>query len=175
MTENVTREQEPDASDHDHPPITNAREDGETVHSTDDWALTVLPTGSGEATKSPPGTGINHWATRGQWSDPTGDGFQYELSIEQLLARYAHETRFERDPNTEHGAALRRGIIDALQSVATDAACGRKSCDHDAAYVVHTNAPTGPNTALVCDDHATGGRYVTLYAVNNSREQEVEA
>jgi hypothetical protein len=168
MTENASKRFEPDASDHDHPPITNAREDGETVHSTDDWALTVLPTGSVEATKSPPDAGINHWATRGQWSNPTGDGFKYDLSIEQLVARYAHETRFERDPNTEHGAALRDGIISGLQRQCDS----RAQCEVRAAYVVHTNAPTGPTTALVCDDHATEGTYATLYALDSATEAD---
>jgi hypothetical protein len=173
MTENASKRFEPDASDHDHPPITNAREDGETVHSTDDWELTVLPTGSVEATKSPPGTGINHWATRGQWSDPTGNGFQYELSIEQLLARYAHETRFERDPNEgEHGAALRNGIINALQSVATDATC--TECEERATHIEQVNAPGNVRTGLLCHDHAEEmkGRYVTLYALDSATEAE---
>ena len=88
-----------------------------------------------------------------------------------MLARYAHETRSERDAD-EHGAALRDGVISALKSIATDATCGRSKCNSCVPHVRHVNAPTGPKTAIVCGDHATGGRYVTNHPLGNGREQE---
>jgi hypothetical protein len=155
-------------------PDSEASEGVETVHRTGGWLLSVREDGSVE-THEMGVTRVAPYTTRDEWFGIEGENYRCGKTIEGILARYAHETRFDRDPNSEHGAALRRGIINALQSVATDATCGRSECDGDAAYVVHANAPTGPSTALACDDHATDGTYATLHALENVSEQEVES
>ncbi len=173
MNGNAISGQEPDASNRNQRPTSEAdSESVETVHRANGWRLSVRKDGSVEthefgATCSPP------YTTRDEWFGMEGEHYRCGKTIEGVLARYAHETRFERDPNEgEHGAALRNGIIDALQSVATDATCGRTECDHHAGYVVHTNAPTGPNTSLMCGDHANERTYVTLYALDSATEAE---
>ena len=171
MTENATRRFESDASTADHRPTSEA--DGETVHTTGNWRLMVRTDGRVEAIEHTP-DGAKQWTTTDNDRAPPRASYRYGKTIEGILARYAHETRFDRDPHTENGAALRDGIIDALQSVATNTVCGRRECDHCAAYVVHTNAPTGPTTALVCDDDATEGTYTTLYALDTDTNTDAE-
>jgi hypothetical protein len=171
MTTNATRGQEPDASHASQQPTSEADASSrETVHATDEWTLLVRAEGAVEAR--------THWDNgdpRAFTTAPTNQApdasatYRYGKTVEGVLARYAHETRFERDTD-EHGAALRRGIIDALQSVATDATC--RKCGKRATHVRHVNAPTGPKTAIVCDEHATERTYVTNHPLANSREQE---
>ena len=173
MTTNAISEQESDASAANQQPTSEAdAKSHETVHAAGDWMLLVTSEGYVEARedKGPYG-GARYFTTRSTVWAPRGADYRYGQSIEDVLARYTHETRFERDAD-EHGAALRDGIITALQSVATDAACGRSECNGCVPHVRHVNAPTGPKTAIVCGEHATGGRYGTLYALGNDPEQE---
>lgn len=163
MTTNEISGQEPSESTGDHRPTRDAGV--ETVHTAAGWRLSVREDGSVEATTPVLYDGVERWTTKEEWWAPKGETFRYGLSIERVLARYAHETRFDRDTD-EHGAALRRGIIDALRSRTVDALCGRSSCDEHATHVIYTNAPTGPTTALVCDDHGHEGTYATLYALD---------
>jgi hypothetical protein len=171
MTTNATREQEPDASDASQQPTSEADATShETVHTAGNWMLLVTAEGYVEAREdNGPYEGARYFTTRSEAWAPRGAVYRYGKTIEKVLARYTHETRRERDAD-EHGAALRDGIIDALQSVATDPTCGK--CSERATHVRHVNAPTGPNTAIVCDEHASEGTYVTLYALANSPEQE---
>ena len=173
MTTNATREQESDASAADQQPTSEAHDKShETVHAADDWMLLVTAEGYVEARENGgPYEGARYFTTRSTVWAPRGADYRYGKSIEDVLARYTHETRFERDTG-ERGAALRDGIIDALQSVTTDSVCGRSECGERATHVRHVNAPTGPNTAIVCDDHATGGTYVANHPLENIREQE---
>ena len=173
MTTNAISGQEPDESAADQQPTSEADSTShETVHLVGDWMLLVTAEGYVEARKdNGPYEGARYFTTRSTVWAPRGADYRYGKTIEDVLARYTHETRFERDEN-EHGAALRDGIIDALQSVATDATCGRSECSERATHVRHVNAPTGPKTAIVCDDHATGGSYVTLHTLGNNREQK---
>ena len=169
MTTNATREQEPDASHASQQPTSEAdSKSHETVHAADGWMLLVTAEGYVEAREdNGPYEGARYFTTRSTVWAPRGADYRYAKTIEDVLARYTHETRFERDGN-EHGAALRDGIIDALQSVATDPTCSK--CGEHATHVRHVNAPTGPNTAIVCDDHATEGTYVTLYTLDSATE-----
>jgi hypothetical protein len=171
MTTNATREQEPDASDASQQPTSEAdSKSHETVHAASDWMLLVTAEGYVEAREdNEPYDGARYFTTRSKAWAPRGADYRYDKTIEKVLARYTHETRFERDTD-EHGAALRDGIIDALQSVATDPTCGK--CGEHATHVRHINAPTGPKTAIVCDEHATEGTYVTNHPLANSPEQE---
>ena len=173
MTTNATSGQESDASDASQQPTSEADDKShETVHAAGDWMLLVTAEGYVEAREDKgPYEGARYFTTRSTVWAPRGADYRYGQSIEDVLARYTHETRFERDGN-EHGAVLRDGIITALQSVTTDAVCGRSECGERATHVRHVNAPTGPKTAIVCDEHATEGTYVALHALENSREQE---
>ena len=175
MTTNATRRQEPDASDASQQPTSEA--DGtnhETVHSAGDWMLLVTAEGYVEAREDEgPYEGARYFTTRSEAWAPRGAVYRYGKTIEDVLARYARETRSERDAD-EHGAALRDGIISALQSVATDATCGRSECDGCVPHVRHVNAPTGPKTVIVCGEHATEGRYVTNHPLGTVGEQEGE-
>ena len=170
MTTNATREQESDASHASQHPTSEADSTShETVHAVGDWMLLVTAEGYVEAREdSGPYEGARYFTTRSTVWAPRGADYRYGKSIEDVLARYTHETRFERDSD-EHGAALRDGIIDALQTVATDPTCGE--CGEHATHVRHVNAPTGPKTAIACDDHATTGTYVTLYALDSATEE----
>ncbi|HET7323731.1 MAG TPA: hypothetical protein VFJ06_05310 [Halococcus sp.] len=151
-------------------PNNEASEGVETVHRTAGWLLSVREDGSVETHKMGV-TRVAPYTTRDEWFGAEGENYRCGKTTEGILARYTHETRFERDPNTEHGAALRDGIISELCATATDATCGRSECDSEAAYAVHTNAPTGPFTALVCDDHATEGTYTTLHTIEACRHR----
>ncbi|HET7325469.1 MAG TPA: hypothetical protein VFJ06_14170 [Halococcus sp.] len=167
MTTNATSGQEPDASNPDHQPTSEA--DGETVHSVGDWQLTVRGDGSVEAIETT-SNGQRRWSTADDDRVPLRASYRYGKTVEGVLARYAHETRFDRDPNTEHGATLRDGIITALQRQCDAATCAR--CEARATHVCHVNAPTGPNTSLVCGDHANERTYVTLHALDSATEAE---
>ena len=173
MTTNATREQESDASHASQHPTSEADSTNhETVHAVGDWMLLVTAEGYVEAREdSGPYEGARYFTTRSTVWAPRGADYRYGKTIEDVLARYTHEIRFERG-REEHGAALRDGIISALQSVATDATCGHSECSERATHVRHVNAPTGPKTAIVCAEHATEGTYATLHALGNSREQE---
>ena len=173
MTTNATREQEPDASDASQQPTSEAdSKSHKTVHSAGDWMLLVTTEGYVEAREDKgPYEGARYFTTRSTVWAPRGADYRYGKTIEDVLARHTHETRFERDAD-EHGAALRDGIISALQSVATDATCGRSECSECATHVRHVNAPTGPKTAIVCAEHATEGSYVTSHSLGTGREQE---
>jgi hypothetical protein len=167
MTTNATSAQEPDASNASHRPTS---ESAETVHTAGDWQLVVRGDGSVEAIETTR-DGAKRWTTTDDDRVPPRASYRYGKTAEGILARYAHETRFERDPQTENGAALRRGIITALQGQCDGATCGKATCEARATYVTHTNAPTGVSTALVCDEHAHERTYVTLYALDGATEE----
>jgi hypothetical protein len=171
MTTNAISGQESDASAADQQPTSEANDKShEIVHSAGDWMLLVTAEGYVEAREDGgPYEGARYFTTRSTVWAPRGADYRYGKSIEDVLARYTHETRFERDAD-EHGAALRHGIISALQSFTTDAMCGRSECDGCASHVRYVNAPTGPKTAIVCSEHATDGRYVTNHPLGDSRE-----
>ena len=133
------------------------------VHAVDGWALVVQPTGAVEAR--------THWSdgepkvftTAPATEAPRpGARHRYGLSIEQVLTRYAHETRFERELNNgEHGAALRSGIIEALCELAPSAFLGER--EGRPIGVIHVNAPTGPSTSIVTEDTSDRGNYATFH------------
>jgi hypothetical protein len=135
----------------------------EEVHAVGDWALVVRADGAVEAR--------THWDNgdpRTFTTAPTDEApdssatYRYDLSIEQVLARYAHETRFDRDPNKgEHGAALRGGIIEALCAFAPTTLPG--DTDGQPVGVIHVNAPTGPSTYVVSEDTTRLGDYATFH------------
>ena len=171
MTTNATREQEPDASDANQQPTSDA--DGETVHTTDDWALVVRADGAVEARTYWPNGDPKTFTTAPTSEAPEASAtYRYGRGIEGILARYAHETRFERDTH-EHGAALRRGIIDALQSVAPTTLPG--DTDRQPVGVVHVNAPTGPSTHLVSEDATDTHTYATFYPFESASDSATEA
>ena len=174
MNGNATRRFESDASPADHRPTSEAdSEGGETVHSADEWRLVVRANGSVEAIETT-SHGAKRWTTADDAQVPPRASYRYGKTIEGILARYAHETRFDRDPQTENGAALRDGIITALCDLSVSHPCDHAGCDGQAEYVCHVNAPTGPDTSLVCDDHATERTYVTFYALDTDTDVHPE-
>lgn len=171
MTTNATRKQEPDASDASQQPTSEA--DAETVHTTDDWALVVRADGRVEAR--------THWPngdTKAYTTAPTDEApessaaYRYGKTIEGVLTRYAHETRFDRDAD-EHGAALRRGIIDTLCALAPTTVPG--DIGRQPVGVVHVNAPIGPSTSIVSEDNTDASTYATFYPFETARESTTEA
>lgn len=98
--------------------------------------------------------------------------YRYGKSIEKVLARYAHETRFERDTD-EHGTALRRGIIEALCTLAPETS--PNGTDRQPVGVVHVNASTAPSTYIVSEDNTDTGTYAKFYPFENARESATEA
>ena len=175
MTTNAISGQESDESAADQQPTSEVdAKSHKTVHSAGDWMLIVTAEGYVEAREDKgPYEGARYFTTRSEAWAPRGAVYRYGKTIEDVLARYARETRSKRDPN-EHGAALRDGIISALQSVGTDVTCGRSECSGRATHVRHVNAPTGPKTAIVCGEHATAGTYVTNHPLGTVGEQEGE-
>jgi hypothetical protein len=173
MTTNTTREQEPDASDASQQPTSGAAT--ETVHATDEWALVVRSDGRVEARTHYPNGDPKTFTTSPTDQAPEASAtYRYGKTIEGVLARYAHETRFERDPNDgEHGAALRRGIIDALCTLAPTTF--PDDTDRQPVGVVHVNAPTGPSTYIVSEDGTDTGTYATFYPFKNASETITEA
>jgi hypothetical protein len=172
MTTNATSGQEPDASDANQHPTSEA--DAETVHSVNDWRLVVRADGRVEARTHWPNGDPKTFTTAPTDEAPEPSAtYRYGKTIEGVLARYAHETRFERDPNEgEHGAALRRDIIDALCTLAPETAPGT---DRQPVGVVHVNAPTGPSTHIVSEDGTDTGTYATFYPFENASESATEA
>jgi hypothetical protein len=176
MTTNATSGQEPDASHASQQPTSEADASSrETVHTTDDWALVVRADGAVEARTHWPNGDLRAFTTAPTAEAPDASAtYRYGKSIEKVLARYTHETRFERDPNAgEHGAALRAGIIDALQSVAPTTF--PDDTDRQPVGVVHVNAPTGPSTYIVSEDGTDTGTYATFYPFENASESATEA
>ena len=173
MTTNATREQEPDASHASQQPTSGAAV--ETVHTTDEWALVVRADGAVEARTHWPNSDLRAFTTAPTAEAPDASAtYRYGKSIEKVLARYAHETRFERDPNDgEHGAALRRGIIDALCTLTP--ATFPDDTDRQPVGVVHVNAPTGPSTHIVSEGGTDTGTYATFYPFENASESATEA
>jgi hypothetical protein len=161
MTTNATRGQESDASPADHHPTSEA--DGETVHSVGDWALVVRTDGRVEARTHWPNGDQRTFTTAPveQAPEPSAT-YRYGKSIEKVLARYTHETRFDRDLNEgENGATFRRGIIEALCEFAPTEFPG--DTEGRPVGVIHVNAPTGPSTTLVNEDASADGTYATFY------------
>jgi hypothetical protein len=171
MTTNATREQEPDASHASQQPTSEADASSrETVHTTGEWALAVRADGAVEARTYWPNGEPKAYTTAPTAEAPEASAtYRYGKSIEKVLARYAHETRFERETD-EHGAALRRGIIDALQSVAPATFPGDTDCQ--SVGVVHVNAPTGPSTYIVSEGGTDTGTYATFYPFENATETD---
>jgi len=137
--------------------------DTETVHTTVDWTLVVRADGRVEARTQWPNGDLKAFTTASTDEAPESSAtYRYGMSIEEVLARYAHETRFERDPNdSEHGAALRRGIIEALCTLTPTTF--PDGSDGQPVGVVHVNAPTGPSTSVVGEDGTDTGTYATFY------------
>jgi hypothetical protein len=172
MTTKATREQEPDASDASQQPTSGAAT--KTVHSVNDWRLVVRADGRVEARTHWPNGDSKAYTTAPTDQAPESSAtYRYGKTIEGVLARYAHETRFERDPNDgEHGAALRDGIISALCTLAPATAPGT---DRQPVGVVHVNAPTGPSTHIVSEDNTDTSIYATFYPFENASESATEA
>lgn len=168
MTTNAISEQESDASAANQQPTSEA--DTETVHTTGDWALIVRADGAVEARTHWPNGDPQTFTTAPTSEAPESSAtYRYGKSIEKVLARYAHETRFERDPNEgEHGAALRRGIIEALCTLAP--ATFPSDTEGRPVGVIHVNAPTGPSTTLVNEDASADGTYATFYPFETASE-----
>jgi hypothetical protein len=138
------------------------------VHAVGDWTLVVRPDGAVEAR--------THWDSGEPKKFTTGSAaeapvlaatYRYGKTIEGVLARYVHETRFDRDAE-EHGAALRNGIIEALCALAPTTSPGGTD---RLTGVVHVNAPTGPSTYLVGEDASAAGTYATFHPFGDSGEQ----
>ena len=148
------------------------RGDRRIVHESGDWTLAVTRNGcvtaGGVAEDYGRTPGVT---TRGESWAPKGRTHNYGKSIEQVLARYAHETRFDRVPSKgEHGAALRRGIIAALCELAPESVPNDTSAD-PLTGVIHVNAPTGPSTHLASEDTTRTGGYATFYPFESAGEQ----
>lgn len=139
------------------------------VHSTGGWRLAVRENGCVEA-EAEPYDGTKRWTTREYVSSvPPRRKYLYGTSIEQIIARYVHETRFERDLNAgENGAAFRRGIIEALCTLAPSTF---PDSDNQPAGVVHVNAPTGPSTHLVSEKPSGTSTYATFYPFETEGER----
>jgi hypothetical protein len=160
--------QDPDTSTADQHPASEA--DAETVHTTADWTLAVRADGRVEARTHWPNGDPKTYTTAStdEAPDPSAT-YRYGKTIEGVLARYAHETRFERDPNeSEHGAALRDGIIEALCTLAPTTFSD--GSDGQPVGIVHVNAPTGPSTYVVSEDGIDTGTYATFYPFENASE-----
>lgn len=136
------------------------------VHSTGGWRLAVRENGAVEA-ESEPYDGTKRWTTKEYDSSvPPRSEYRYGKSIEKIIARYAHETRFERDPE-EHGGALRRGIIEALCTLAPTTF---PDSDNQPVGVVYINAPTGPSTHIVSEDYTDTATYATFHPFETESE-----
>jgi hypothetical protein len=168
MTTNAISGQESDASAADQQPTSEA--DTETVHTTGDWALIVRADGAVEARTHWPNGDPRTFTTAPTSEAPESSAtYRYGKSIEKVLARYAHETRFERDPNEgEHGAALRRGIIEALCTLAP--ATFPNDTEGRPVGVIHVNAPTGPSTSIVSESATDTDTYATFYPFETASE-----
>ena len=160
MTTNATRGQEPSESDANHQPTSEA---AETVHSAGEWRLVVRSDGAVEARTHWPNGDSKTFTTAPEQEAPEPSAtYRYGMDIERVLARYTHETRFDRDLNEgEHGATLRRGIIEALCAFAPTAF--PDGSDGQPVGIVFVNAPTGPSTTIVDADAPTTGTYATFY------------
>jgi hypothetical protein len=164
MTTNAISEQESDASAAGQQATSEAdAKSHETVHTTDDWALVVRADGVVEARTHWPNGDLQAFSTAPEHEAPKSSAtYRYGMDIERVLARYTHETRFDRDLNEgEHGAALRRGIIETLCALAPPAF--PDGSDGQPVGIVFVNAPTGPSTTVVGVDASTTGTYATFY------------
>ena len=139
------------------------------VHAAGDWTLVVRPDGAVEARTHWDSGEPKKFTTASAAEAPVSAAtYRYGKSIEKVLARYVHETRFDRDAE-EHGAALRNGIIEALCALAPTTSPGGTS--DRLTGVIHVNAPTGPSTYLVGEDASAAGTYATFYPFADSGEQ----
>jgi hypothetical protein len=139
------------------------------VHATGDWALVVRADGAVEARTYWDNGDLRAFTTAPTAEAPSsGATYRYGKSIEKVLARYAHETRFDRDAE-EHGAALRNGIIEALCALAPTTSPG--GTGDRLTGVIHVNAPTGPSTYLAGEDASAAGTYATFHPFADSGEQ----
>ena len=140
----------------------------EEVHAVGDWALVVRPDGAVEArTHWPDGEPMIFTTAPTDEAPYPGATYRYGMTIERVLARYTHETRFDRDLNEgENGAAFRRGIIEALCEFAPTTF--PDGSDGQPVGVVHVNAPTGPSTSIVNESGADTGTYATFYPFENA-------
>ena len=172
MTTNATSGQESDASEINQHPTSEA--DGETVHSAGEWRLVVRADGAVEARTHWPNGDPKTFTTAPEQEAPEPSAtYRYGKNIEKVLARYAHETRFERDLNAgEHGGALRRGIIEAVCTVAPTTF--PDGSDGQPVGIVFVNAPTGPSTSIVSEDASTTGTYATFYPFESTTESATE-
>ena len=172
MTTNATRGQEPSESDANHQPTSEA---AETVHSAGEWRLVVRSDGAVEARTHWPNGDSKTFTTAPEQEAPEPSAtYRYGMDIERVLARYTHETRFERDLNKrENGAAFRKGIIEALCEIAP--ATFPDGSNGQPVGIVFVNAPTGPSTHIVAEDASTTGTYATFYPFESTSESATEA
>ena len=176
MTTNAISGQEPDESAADQQPTSEADDKShKTVHTTDDWTLVVRADGRVEACTHWPNGDPKTYTTAPTTEAPEASAtYRYGKTIEGVLARYAHETRFERDPNDgEHGAALRRDIVDALCALAPTTF--PDGTDGQPVGVVFVNAPTGPSTHVVSESATDTGIYATFYPFEDASDSATEA
>lgn len=133
------------------------------VHVVDDWALVVRADGAVEARTHWPNGDPKTFTTAPAAEAPDSSAtYRYDLSIEDVLAWYTEETRFERDLNKgENGATFREGVIEAQCEIAP--ATFPDGSDDQPVGVIYTNAPTGPSTSIVAEDTADRGNYATFY------------
>ncbi|EMA54857.1 hypothetical protein [Halococcus salifodinae] len=171
MITNEPSGQEPDGSTTVQQPTSEA--DGETVHAVGDWALVVRADGRVEARTHWPNGDPKTFTTASTDGAPEPSAtYRYGKSIEGVLARYTHETRFERDTH-EHGAALRRGIIKTLCALAPETS--PNGTDRQPVGVIHVNAPTGPSTYIVSEDNTDTGTYATFFPFEAASESTTGA
>jgi len=144
-----------------------AADESTEVHAVGGWALVVRADGAVEAR--------THWdngdpkvfttAPIAEAPSPNAT-YRYGKTIEGVLARYTHETRFDRDLNDrENGAAFRDGIIEALCELAPTEFLG--DSERRPVGVVHVNAPTGPSTHIVSENGSDVGTYATFHPFEN--------
>ena len=147
----------------------NDRAAGESteVHAVGGWALVVRADGAVGARTHWDNGDPKVFTTAPDREAPDASAtYRYGKTIEGVLARYTHETRFDRDLNDrENGAAFRRGIIEALCELAPTEFLG--DSERRPVGVVHVNAPTGPSTHIVSENGSDVGTYATFHPFEN--------
>ena len=141
------------------------------IHAVGGWALVVQADGAVEARTHWENGDPKVFTTAPEHEAPDASAtYRYGKTIEGVLARYTHETRFDRDLNDrENGAAFRRGIIETLCELAPTEFPG--GGEGRPVGVVHVNAPTGPSTTIVSEDGSAAGKYATFHPFESGDRQ----
>lgn len=144
-----------------------AADESTEVHAVAGWALVVRADGAVEARTHWENGDPKVFTTAPEHEAPDASAtYRYGKTIEGVLARYTHETRFDRDLNDrENGAAFRKGIIEALCELAPSEFLG--DSERRPVGVVHVNAPTSPLTTIVSEDGSAAGTYATFHPFEN--------